>query len=136
MKKCSSCRNKKELSDFYSCPSRYDGVRAYCKQCTKVKQRNNREYYRLYQKQRALVDVDFRKKRSEWSKKFDSNKKKVHQKLSYALKTGKIDKGTCSICGDIKVDGHHEDYSKPLEVIWLCRKHHKQLHVGILALNH
>jgi len=27
----------------------------------------------------------------------------------------------------ITVDAHHEDYSKLLDVIWLCRKHHAQL---------
>lgn len=31
-------------------------------------------------------------------------------------------------CGDLKVHGHHEDYSKPLDVIWLCAMHHAWLH--------
>lgn len=41
----------------------------------------------------------------------------------YAVNTGKIRKGIC-FCGDKKVEGHHEDYSKPFEVMWLCKKHH------------
>jgi hypothetical protein len=36
--------------------------------------------------------------------------------------------GPCEICGDVKVDGHHDDYNKPLEVRWLCRTHHKRWH--------
>ena len=37
---------------------------------------------------------------------------------------GKITKKPCVVCGETKVDGHHPDYSKPYEIIWLCRKHH------------
>lgn len=34
----------------------------------------------------------------------------------------------CEICGDIKSDAHHPDICKKLDVIWLCRKHHKERH--------
>ena len=41
----------------------------------------------------------------------------------------------CVICGSTKrVHGHHESYHRPLDVIWLCPTHHKQLHKGLLAL--
>jgi hypothetical protein len=50
-------------------------------------------------------------------------KSKAHSKVSYALKTNKIKKEIC-FCGNVKSEAHHEDYSKPLEVTWLCRKHH------------
>ena len=32
----------------------------------------------------------------------------------------------CEICGDIKSEAHHDDYSKPDKVRWLCRIHHRQ----------
>jgi len=32
------------------------------------------------------------------------------------------------ICGEKKAHGHHDDYTKPLAVKWLCRKHHEELH--------
>ena len=44
------------------------------------------------------------------------------------LKRGKVTKSPCAVCGDIKVEAHHADYSKPLVVLWLCRLHHKELH--------
>lgn len=51
------------------------------------------------------------------------------RKLAYAVKTGKIKRMACEICGTVEdVHGHHEDYSKPLLVQWLCRKHHREKH--------
>lgn len=50
---------------------------------------------------------------------------------SYAnvyLRRGKLKKKPCERCGDPKVQMHHEDYSQPLQVKWLCRKCHLQLH--------
>lgn len=49
-------------------------------------------------------------------------------KLKYAVKTGKIKRQPCNKCGDLKTHGHHHDYSKPLDVIWLCSMHHKEIH--------
>ena len=46
----------------------------------------------------------------------------------YAVKTGKIVKTSCEVCGCIKAEAHHVDYSKPLIVRWLCHKHHMQIH--------
>lgn len=34
---------------------------------------------------------------------------------------GKLIPQPCRYCGNAEVQMHHEDYSKPLEVIWLCK---------------
>lgn len=50
---------------------------------------------------------------------------------SYAfsyLRRGKLQKLTCEHCGSEDSQMHHEDYSKPLEVMWLCRICHMNLH--------
>jgi len=45
-----------------------------------------------------------------------------------AVRHGKLLKTLCHICGDVKVEGHHPDYDRPLDVVWLCTTHHKQTH--------
>lgn len=44
------------------------------------------------------------------------------------LRDKKLKRQPCVVCGELKVEGHHQDYMKPLEVIWLCAKHHREIH--------
>jgi hypothetical protein len=49
------------------------------------------------------------------------------------VKMGILIKGNCKICNtNVNVEAHHEDYTKPLDIIWLCRKHHRELHLRII----
>ena len=52
----------------------------------------------------------------------------AHQYLYIAIKSGLITRKPCLFCGSSETEGHHEDYSKPLEVIWLCPKCHAKIH--------
>jgi len=54
---------------------------------------------------------------------------KTHQSLYRAIKRGAIKRKPCIKCGSLKSQAHHEDYSDPLKVIWLCAKHHKAHHL-------
>lgn len=45
-----------------------------------------------------------------------------------AVEAGTLVKNPCQVCGAAKVQGHHSDYTKPLDVMWLCQTHHRQLH--------
>lgn len=56
--------------------------------------------------------------------------RKCRSALNYAVKTGKLVRQPCEVCGKVRTDGHHPDYNKPLSVQWLCRKHHLELHVA------
>ncbi len=38
-----------------------------------------------------------------------------------------MQKEPCSVCGE-EAEMHHPDYAKPLEVVWLCKKHHHEVH--------
>jgi len=55
---------------------------------------------------------------------------KYHARLEVnkALKRGDLIKQPCSICGNGVSQAHHPDYSKPLNIIWLCDMHHKEIH--------
>jgi hypothetical protein len=44
-----------------------------------------------------------------------------------AIKNGLLIKQPCLICGEDS-ESHHPDYSRPLDVIWLCRMHHRETH--------
>lgn len=52
----------------------------------------------------------------------------AREKISKAIKSGKLERMPCIRCGSIIAEAHHENYSNPLSVIWLCKIHHKQLH--------
>jgi hypothetical protein len=59
-------------------------------------------------------------------------KVKARALLHRAVKSGEIFRGPCVVCGADNAHGHHEDYTRPLDVMWLCRKHHTELHKKLL----
>lgn len=52
----------------------------------------------------------------------------AHRAVDTAIKNGSLVRQPCEVCGADRVDAHHDDYSKPLQVRWLCRGHHLQFH--------
>jgi hypothetical protein len=59
----------------------------------------------------------------------EKTKKAVYSSYNLALRKGLLIKKPCIICGTSeRIEGHHFDYSKPLEVIWMCKKDHMELH--------
>lgn len=48
--------------------------------------------------------------------------------LNVYIRRGKIVRMPCHVCGSPKAEGHHHDYSKPLDVVWLCRPCHMAEH--------
>ncbi|RJE79000.1 hypothetical protein DWB67_14640 [Paracoccus sp. JM45] len=52
----------------------------------------------------------------------------AHKAVCKAMRSGKLEKQHCEVCGASHVDAHHDNYDKPLNVRWLCRRHHIQLH--------
>jgi len=52
-------------------------------------------------------------------------KHKARYTLRNAIRLGKVERGCCEVCGSAEVEAHHDDYTKPLEVRWLCPLHHR-----------
>ena len=61
-------------------------------------------------------------------------RKKTRNKTNELLKKDIIKKQPCVVCGKHDVIAHHEDYSKPTDVIWICEEHHKKYHDGKIGL--
>ena len=55
-------------------------------------------------------------------------KKSAHMAVYFAVKKGKLSKRPCESCGAEATVAHHDDYSKPLDVRWLCPQHHFEIH--------
>lgn len=62
-----------------------------------------------------------------WREK-NKHKRSAHRKVEVKLRNGSWTKQPCSVCGNEKAQAHHDDYDKPLDVIWLCDSHHKMRH--------
>jgi hypothetical protein len=58
----------------------------------------------------------------------EHRKNKARWALNHAVQDGRIKRHPCCVCGALKSHGHHHDYSKPLDVKWLCARHHTEAH--------
>lgn len=52
----------------------------------------------------------------------------AHLAVQRALGSGNLEKQPCEVCGVTTVDARHARYDQPLNVRWLCRRHHVKLH--------
>ncbi len=135
-KKCYKCGQVKNLSLFYKHKQMSDGHFNKCIECAKndaTAHRNaNIDRIRQYDKDRAKLP--HRKlQASKQEKKFRREHplaSAAHCMVSRAVKAGILKRPCrCSVCHKKrKILAHHEDYKKPLDVLWLCQPCHKQMH--------
>lgn len=132
MKVCRRCKEEKPLSEFHKNRCKVDGVSSYCRDCSAIITREARikrpEVYRsIAFRTRAKNKEEInRKDRIRYHK--NKEKYDVHQAVRVAVRLGILIRESCEICNEPKVEAHHDDYSKPLQVRWLCRSHHRKLH--------
>jgi ribosomal protein S27AE len=134
-KECFRCGVRKSIDDFYAHPQMADGHLGKCKECTKLDARsnrvNNREHYREYElarfktakRKQNVIELQRRRRLS------DTERKDVaRQRVRHALNRGSLVRKPCELCGSATTEAHHEDYQKPLDVRWLCRRCHGFIH--------
>lgn len=123
MMMCKKCGLEKEESEFHNRIAYKNGIKhikkySACKKCAYLYQKDyqksyNRKYSKLY-------------------------REKVSARLALiqAVRLGRVSRPEkCQRCGENKKpDGHHNDYSKPFEVEWLCKGCHAEVHKSIRAL--
>lgn len=61
-----------------------------------------------------------------YSSSIPAAKHKARKAVNNALRSGKLIKKSCKVCGNFETTAHHHDYTKPLDVIWLCKQHHQE----------
>ena len=121
-----------------------------CKDCHKAANKENRrkniEYYLAYDKQRANDEHRVRARREyaqtergkekllasrrAWQQR-NPERRAAHIAVGNAVRDGRLVKPTkCEDCGmETRLQGHHDDYSKPLSVTWLCVECHSRRHL-------
>ena len=141
---CKICGSTSDTSEFYA------GVRNRCKECHKDKVRENRakkaDYYRFYDAKRFQEDAKVRERHRRYQasdagkasmnlsrKKWlvaNADKRAAHIILGNAVRDGrKVKPDNCEVCGSGgRIHGHHHDYTKPLDVKWLCPTCHRKEH--------
>ena len=139
-KECFKCKTIKPLSEFYRHSAMGDGHLNKCKECTKndatAHRNKNLEKIRAYDRDRAKAPE--RSKAAQeitaaW-RKADNRRTRAHIAVARAVRKGSLVRSPCIRCGEQKSLAHHEDYDKPLEVVWLCQPCHKQRHKEINVL--
>ena len=124
-KRCWKCDTFKPISEFRKDRTKMHGISGCCKPCHAER---SQEYYR---NNREMC----RANRREYSKVYDKKRgperkimSRAHAAVRWAIKVGKLKRLPCEICASEPSEAHHDDYSKPLDVRWLCRSHHAELH--------
>ena len=147
MKICTSCKQELSLDNFGRHKCSRDGLRTRCKPCEVAA---NTEYrktasgaarLRAYRSQQHVAEK-MREASSKWLNSPHGRKKKrevesryperkqARKVVNWAIRSGKMARLPCEVCGESKSEAHHDDYRKPLDVRWLCVKHHSEWHTN------
>ena len=139
-KYCTKCKEIKPTNDFHNNRSNKDGKADWCKLCNAARafkflstpggveaKKVSQKKYSLSDKGRATRD-----KASKVYAETHPDRYRAKCAVNSAVQNGTIDKPDfCSVCfGKGVIHGHHHDYTKPLDVQWLCQPCHINVHHG------
>lgn len=145
-KSCFKCGETKPLSHFYKHSGMSDGHVNKCKDCNKQDVNENRrtrqDYYSAYDrlrnatehrrecKRKSNAQPHVAKRIAEYKStySYSQRRKAATTAVGSAIRDGRLVKTPCWICGELEVEGHHPNYDSPLDVVWLCKPHHSEIH--------
>jgi hypothetical protein len=81
---------------------------------------SKKKYYQNNKDKILAAGVEYKNK--------NPKKRNAHTIVSNSIRDGHLFRESCSICNEIDAQAHHDDYDKPLNIRWLCRKHHADWH--------
>ena len=124
--RCHKCKETKPTSEFYADRSKASGFCGRCKACD----RKRKEYLTRRKTPERLSGN--REKSRRWRMR-NPDAVNAYSTVHRMASIGKIKKQPCEQCGNTTAHAHHDDYSRPLLVKWLCPKHHAEHHYGRIA---
>ena len=120
MKYCPQCKQDLPREMFRKNRSRGDGLDGWCRKCRRAKYNPAKDKERKKRYLAKHPDNAYIKFRINNPKKI-----RAQQLARYYIQ----ERQKCSVEGCKEIgERHHHDYDRPLDIIWLCRKHHKQIH--------
>jgi hypothetical protein len=135
-KQCFKCGVTKSLDEFYRHCEMADGHLNKCKECTKQDTREDyrkdldkhKQYHRQREqdpqrKELKLVYQATRRQRHP-------DRYRAYSAVGNAVRDGRLIKQPCCYCGAVDTEAHHADYSKPLDVRWVCFPCHRTVEHG------
>lgn len=121
--------NQKEITMVCECGKEKKSTRKfYCEECLVARKRNRTKIAAQVRRDKLKRDgfILVAEVLTEDEKKM---RQAARNYLNRLIRQGLVKRKNCEICGsDKNVEAHHEDYGKPLEVRWLCRVHHDDMH--------
>src|SRR3990167_11187577 len=135
-KQCSRCSILRPLEAFSRNTRSGDGRHGWCKDCFRgwVKETGYRAVATAAARTRYRRSEKSRAARRAWASRKHKRdpvyrfKVKARGLTAAAIGVGVLIPRPCEDCGSTDVQAHHTDYSRPLEVRWLCVAHHRAVH--------
>jgi hypothetical protein len=128
---CSLCHKHRKVRNSWCAECANAMKREYNKHRTEKNRAYNSRWRKSnVEKRRFVARIWYRKNKRRILVQRRRDAYKIHARtiLNNAVRTGIIVRLPCEVCGDLKTHGHHDNYSFPLKVRWLCATHHSKIH--------
>ena len=125
MRICVTCHRHLPLEDFNADKRKPHGKRYRCKRCESLQKS---AWHRNGGREIVRRNCKAWRKKTGYPGWSDPIRKRARNLAQAAVRRGVLTRKPCEYCGHPKSHAHHDDYSKPLNVRWLCDPCHKQEH--------